>query len=161
MKDREGIWKKLRTAFYVVLALTLFAAAGISIDAFWALINVVTNGDIPRNDANEGANIISYNRRTGAFKVIYTADTGDYFRMAVTFGDDVYFGSYSAVPTNPQYILKLDTEGNFTKVFQTTGSVSLRANCVYDDHLFFAGADDREVVAEGDDEPIAKMAVLK
>ena len=30
MKDREGIWKKLRTTFYVVLALTLFAAAGLS-----------------------------------------------------------------------------------------------------------------------------------
>lgn len=30
MKDREGIWKKLRTAFYALLALTVFAAAGIS-----------------------------------------------------------------------------------------------------------------------------------
>ena len=30
MKDREVIWKKLRRAFYVVLALTLFAAVGIS-----------------------------------------------------------------------------------------------------------------------------------
>lgn len=138
-----------------------FAEAGISLDTFWALIDVVTNGDIPRNDANEGANIISYNRSTGKFKVIYTADTGDYFRMAVTFGEDVYFGSYSAVPTNPQYILKLDTDGSFTKVFQTMGSVSLRANCVYDDHLFFAGADDREVVPEGEEAPVAKMAVLR
>lgn len=138
-----------------------FAEAGISLDTFWALIDVVTNGDIPRNDANEGANIISYNRSTGKFKVIYTADTGDYFRMAVTFGEDVYFGSYSAVPTNPQYILKLDTDGSFTKVFQTMGSVSLRANCVYDDHLFFAGADDREVVPEGEEASVAKMAALR
>ena len=30
MMDREGIWKKLRTAFYALLALTVFAAAGIS-----------------------------------------------------------------------------------------------------------------------------------
>ena len=137
-----------------------FAKAGIDIDTFWAMINVVANGDIPRNDANEGANIISYNRKTGEFKVIYTAGTGDYFRMAVTFGDDVYFGSYSAVPTNPQYILKLDPEGNFIKVFQTMGSVSLRANCEYDGHLFFAGADDREIVPEGETAPVAKMAVL-
>lgn len=137
-----------------------FAKAGIDIDTFWAMIDVVANGDIPRNDANEGANIISYNRKTGEFKVIYTAGTADYFRMAVTFGDDVYFGSYSAVPTNPQYILKLDTEGNFTKVFQTMGSVSLRANCEYDGHLFFAGADDREIVPEGETAPVAKMAVL-
>lgn len=142
-----------------------FSSAGIDIDTFWSMIDVVTNGDIPRNDANEGANIISYNRKTGEFKVIYTAGTGDYFRMAVTFGDDVYFGSYSAVPTNPQYILKLDTDGNFTKVFETMGSVSLRANCVYDEgdgeHLYFAGADDREVVAEGETAPVAKMAVLR
>ena len=138
-----------------------FAKAGISLDTFWSMIDVVTNGDIPRNDANEGANIIRYNRKTGHFDVIYTADTGDYFRMAVTFGDNVYFGSYSAVPTNPQYILKLDTEGNFTKVFETMGSVSLRANCVYDDHLFFAGADDRTPVAEGETAPVAKMAVLR
>lgn len=138
-----------------------FSQAGIDIDTFWAMINVVTNGDIPRNDANEGANIISYNRKTGEFKVIYTADKGDYFRMAVTFGDDVYFGSYSASPANPQYILKLDTEGNFTKVFQTMGSVSLRANCEYDGHLFFAGADDRTPVADNEAAPVAKMAVLR
>ncbi|MBQ6749169.1 MAG: hypothetical protein IJR02_00185 [Bacteroidaceae bacterium] len=138
-----------------------FAASGITLDTFWAMINAVTNGDIPRNDANEGANIISYNRKTGEFKVIYTADTGDYFRMAVTFGENVYFGSYSANPANAQYILKLDPEGNFTKVFQTMGSVSLRANCEYDGHLFFAGADDREEVREGDMEPMAKMAVLR
>lgn len=137
-----------------------FSKAGISLDTFWSMIDVVTNGDIPRNDANEGANIIRYNRKTGKFDVIYTAGTGDYFRMAVTFGDNVYFGSYSAVPTNPQYILKLDTDGNFTKVFETMGSVSLRANCVYDDHLFFAGADDRTEIAEGETAPVAKMAVL-
>lgn len=142
-----------------------FAKAGIDIDTFWSMIDVVTNGDIPRNDANEGANIISYNRKTGDFKVIYTAGTGDYFRMAVTFGDNVYFGSYSAVSTNPQYILKLDPDGNFTKVFETMGSVSLRANCVYDEgdgeHLYFAGADDRTPIAEGEAAPVAKMAVLR
>ena len=142
-----------------------FSEAGISADTFWAMIDAVTNGDIPRNDANEGADILSYNSTTGEFKVIYTADTGDYFRMAVTYGDNVYFGSYSAVPTNPQYILKLDAEGSFTKVFETMGSVSLRANCVYDDgeseNLYFAGADDRTPIAEGEEAPVAKMAVLK
>jgi len=136
-----------------------FAAAGISIDTFWTMIDAISNGDIVRNDVSEGANIISYNRKTGEFKVIYTAAAGDYFRMAVTFGDNVYFGSYSANPANPQYILKLDTDGNFTKVFETVGSVSLRANCEYDGHLFFAGADAREIV-EGDGTP-AKMAVLQ
>ncbi|MBQ9219087.1 MAG: hypothetical protein IJ160_13080 [Muribaculaceae bacterium] len=137
-----------------------FAAAGISLDTFWAMIDAVTNGDIPRNDANEGANIICYNRQTGEFKVVYTAERTVYFRMAVTFGDDVYFGSYSADPTVAQYILKLDPQGNFTKVFETMGSISLRANCEYDGHLFFAGADDREVVEDPSRIP-TRMAVLK
>ena len=138
-----------------------FAASGISVDTFWAMINAVTNGDIPRNDANEGANIISYNRKTGEFKVIYTGEKAVYYRMAVTFGDDVYFGSYSADPTVSQYILKLDTDGNFTKVFETMGSVSLRANCEYDGHLFFAGADDREEIDANDERIPTKMAVLR
>ena len=138
-----------------------FAASGISLDTFWAMIDAVTNGDIPRNDANEGANIISYNRTTGEFKVEYTAENTVYFRMAVTYGDDVYFGSYSADPTVAQYILKLDRDGNFTKVFETMGSVSLRANCVYDNHLFFAGADDREDVVPGSPLNPTKMAVLR
>ena len=138
-----------------------FAAAGLTPDALWKMIDAVTNGDILRNDANEGANIICYNRKTGEFKVVYTAEEGVYFRMAVTFGDNVYFGSYSADPAVSQYILKLDTDGNFTKVFETTGSVSLRANCEYDGHLFFAGADAREVVEEGLPAQPTKMAVLR
>ena len=138
-----------------------FAAAGISLDTFWAMIDAVTNGDIPRNDANEGANIICYNRKTGRFKVVWTGEDAEYQRMAVTFDGNVYFGSYSADPSVVQYILKLDQEGNFTKVFETTGCTAMRANCVYDDHLFFASADDRTVVAEGDEEPISKMAVIR
>ncbi|MBO4811239.1 MAG: hypothetical protein J5552_06705 [Prevotella sp.] len=138
-----------------------FTASGMSLDSFWAIIDAVTNGDIPRNDANEGANIISYNRQTGEFRVVYTGESKVYYRMAVTYGDNVYFGSYSADPNVGQYILKLDKDGNFTKVFETMGSVSLRANCEYDGHLFFAGADDREVIAPGDEDVVAKMAVLR
>ena len=140
---------------------TISGSAGMSMDTFWAMIDAVTNGDIMRNDVNEGADIICYNRKTGEFKVVWTGNEAEYQRMAVTFGDDIYFGSYSAIPTVVQYILKLDKDGNFTKVFQTTGCTAMRANCVYDNHLFFASADDRTVVAEGDEEPISKMAVLR
>lgn len=135
--------------------------SGLSMDDFWAMIDAVDNGDILRNDVNEGANIICYNRKTGEFKVVWTGGEGEYQRMAVTFGDNVYFGSYSANPTVVQYILKLDKNGNFTKVFETTGTTAMRANCVYDDHLFFASSDDRTVVAEGDATPLAKMAVIR
>ena len=140
---------------------SICGASGMSMDAFWTMIDAVTNGDIMRNDANEGANIICYNRKTGRFKVVWTGEDAEYQRMAVTFGGNVYFGSYSADPSVVQYILKLDKDGNFTKVFQTTGCTAMRANCVYDNHLFFASADDRTVVAEGDEEPISKLAVLR
>ena len=136
-------------------------AAGVSMDTFWAMIDAVTNGDIMRNDVSEGADIICYNRKTGEFKVVWTGGETEYQRMAVTFGDNVYFGSYSANPTVKQYILKLDKDGNFTKVFETAGCTAMRANCVYDDHLFFASADDRTVIAEGDKVPVSKMAVLR
>ena len=136
-------------------------AAGVSMDTFWAMIDAVTNGDIMRNDVNEGADIICYNRKTGEFKVVWTGNEAEFQRMAVTFGGNVYFGSYSAAPSVVQYILKLDKDGNFTKVFQTTGCTAMRANCVYDNHLFFASADDRTVIAEGDKVPVSKMAVLR
>ena len=173
--DRENsyTWRLAERGDYIYIATTRniasalvnmygeeFAKAGISKEMLWAVVDVITNGDIPRNDENNGANIISYNKKTGEFKVIYTAESYTYFRMAVTFGENVYFGSYSANPNVAQYILKLDKEGNFTKVFTTMGSVSLRATCVYDEHLYFAGADDREKVAEGDENP-TKIAVLQ
>ena len=140
---------------------TISGSAGMSMDTFWAMIDAVTNGDIMRNDVNEGADIICYNRKTGEFKVVWTGGETEYQRMAVTFGGNVYFGSYSADPSVVQYILKLDKDGNFTKVFQTTGCTAMRANCVYDNHLFFASADDRTVIAEGDKVPVSKMAVLR
>ena len=137
------------------------AASGISMDAFWAMMDAVTNGDILRNDVCEGADIICYNRRTGEFKVVWTGDLSEFQRMAVTFGDNVYFGSYSANQSHEQYLLKLDKEGNFTKVYTTTGTTAMRANCVYDGHLFFASADARIAVPEGERQPIVKMAVIR
>lgn len=137
------------------------AASGMSMDTFWSMIDAFTNGDIMRNDVNEGASIIAYNRKTGEFRVVWTGGPGEYQRMAVTFDDNVYFGSYSADQSIEQYILKLDKDGNFTKVYTTTGTTAMRANCVYDDHLFFASSDARTVVAEGDEEPLAKMAVIR
>ena len=137
------------------------AASGMSMDTFWSIIDALFNGDIYRNDVNEGANIIAYNRKTGEFRTVWTGGPGEYQRMAVTYRDNVYFGSYSADQSIEQYILKLDKDGNFTKVYTTTGTTAMRANCVYDDHLFFASSDARTVVAEGDPEPIAKMAVIR
>ncbi len=153
--------RNIASALVNIYGSQISAASGISMDAFWAMIDAVANGDIMRNDVSEGANIICYNRKTGEFKVVWTGNLTEYQRMAVTFGDDIYFGSYSADQTIEQYILKLDKDGNFTKVYKTTGTTAMRANCVYDDHLFFASADARIEVPEGEPQPLVKMAVIR
>jgi len=153
--------RNIASALVNIYGSQITAASGMSMDTFWAMIDAVANGDILRNDVTEGANIISYNRKTGEFKVVWTGGPGEYQRMAVTFGDNVYFGSYSADQTISQYILKMDAEGNFTKVFESKGTTAMRANCVYDDHLFFASVDERSEIAAGDPEPLVKLAVLR
>ena len=95
------------------------AEKGIPLDTFWAAINVITNGDIMRNDDKDGADIICYNKKTGKFKIAYSAGKGTYFRSSVTYGDNVYFGSYSADPSTPQYILRIDQNGKAKKVFSS------------------------------------------
>ena len=153
--------RNIASALVNIYGSQITAASGMSMDTFWAMIDAVDNGDIMRNDVLEGADIIAYNRKTGEFRVVYTAEPGVYQRYALTFGDNVYFGSYSADQSVKQYILKLDREGNFTKVFETTGTTAMRANCEYDGHLFFASVDGRTPIAEGDAEPLVKMAVIR
>ena len=137
------------------------AGKGLTEEQLWDLLDVVTNGGLPRENLLQGSNILSYNRKTGAFKVLYTAGEGECFRMAVTFGDNVYFGTYSLIPKNPEYILKLDKAGKFTKVFENLGTGSLRASCVYDGQLFIGGVDSREAIPADADRTPVKMAVLK
>ena len=172
--DRENsyTWRLAERGDYIYIATRNIASAlvnmyaeafkegGISKDVLWAMVDVITNGDIPRNDELNGANILSYNKKTGEFKVIYTAEATTYFRMATTYKGNVYFGSYSADPKVSQYILKLDKDGNFTKVFESIGAISFRATCEYNDHLFFAGADEREVVVDSEKTP-TKIAILQ
>ncbi len=70
---------------------------------------------------SEGASILSYNRKTGEFKTIYTAENAASFCTAVTFGDNVYFGTATADPATPQVILKLDKDGSFTGLLKIIG----------------------------------------
>ena len=137
------------------------AEKGIPLDTFWAAINVITNGDIMRNDDKDGADIICYNKKTGKFKIAYSAGKGTYFRSSVTYGDNVYFGSYSADPSTPQYILRIDQNGKAKKVFSSMGAISFRANCVYGGQLYFGGADERENAVQKNGEDPCKMAILK
>ena len=108
------------------------AASGISMDAFRAMMDAVTNGDILRNDVCEGADIICYNRTTGEFKVVWTGEQSEFQRMAVTFGDNVYFvGSQEVIYDKLERVLligagragrmlaqMLEKQGVFVKVIE-------------------------------------------
>ena len=161
-----GDWIYIATSREVASAVvnmygSQFAEKGVPLDTFWAMINVVTHGDIERTDNSEGADIIKYNKKTGQFKIAYSAGKSTFFRSSVTFGDNVYFGSYSADPSVPQYILRIDSNGKAKKVFSSMGAISFRANCIYGGKLYFGGADERETtVPKGGVDP-CKMAILQ
>ena len=161
-----GDWIYIATSREVASAVvnmygSQFAEKGVSLDTFWAMINVVTHGDVERTDNSEGADIIKYNKKTGQFKIAYSAGKGTFFRASVTFGGNVYFGSYSANPSIPQYILKIDSNGKAKKVFSSMGAISFRANCIYGGQLYFGGADEREKVNPHDETEPCKMAILQ
>ena len=74
--DRENsyTWRLAERGDYIYIATTrniasalvnmyaeAFKEGGISKDVLWAMVDVITNGDIPRNDELNGANILSYN----------------------------------------------------------------------------------------------------
>ena len=133
---------------------------------FWGIFSDAIWGIYPRDDQFDGANIVMYNRKDGTFK--YATPKGDNtttfrsentvsYRSAVTFNNAVYFGAFSADPNVKPYILKVDKNGEATKVFETRDCNALHANCIYDNHLFFGGADEREEVTGG----AAKLAVLR
>lgn len=134
---------------------------GIPSDAVWALTDVVSNGEIPRAEDTDGAYIIKYNKVTGEFTKVFTFPSYMQCRMVVNYEGDIYAGSFSSVLPR-QYLYKIDENDEVTEVFSTSNSFSIRANCVYDpgtgDHLYFAGADEREVLDEGDETRV-KVAV--
>ena len=134
---------------------------GISSELVWALTDAVTNGELPKAEDDDGAYIIKYNKVTGEFTKVFTFPSLMQCRMVVNFEGDIYAGSFSSVLPR-QYLYKIDENDEVTEVFSTSNSFSIRANCVYDpgngDHLYFAGADEREVLDEGDETRV-KVAV--
>ena len=129
-------------------------AAGISEDQAWKLADVMMNGEIPRPTTTEGGQILRVNCLTNEIDVIYTADAGTSFRMAITHGENVYFGSYTvgagdSFSTDTEEglsndIFCIDAEDNVTKVFSSFNGTSMRAACEYEGSLFFGGVDAEE-----------------
>ena len=139
------------------------AEQGISMDTTWALTNVLTNGEFPAIEEGDTASafILKYNIKTGEFSKVFTFRPYEQCRMVVNYEDEIYAGTFSSVLPD-QYLYKIDESDEVTQVLKTSQSFSIRANCVYDagegNHLYFAGADEREELAEGD-EDCCKVAV--
>ena len=128
---------------------------GMTEDDVWALSDLLTNGSFPRAEDTDGAYIIKYNTVTGEFSTVFTFPSYMQCRMVVNYEGDIYAGSFSSVLPR-QYLYKIDENDEVTEVFTTSESFSIRANCVYDsgngNHLYFAGADEREVLEPGDED---------
>ena len=140
---------------------------GIPEDTVWALADVVSNGEVPRPTSKEGGQILKCNCKTNEIEVIYTAPLGTSFRMAITNGDNVYFGSYSVLNVSGNVaekgqstdIFRIDTKDQVEKVFSSTDGTSLRAACEMDGKLFFGGVDSSETLDPGY-ENCTKLAIL-
>ena len=135
-------------------------SSGVNADTAWALINAMTNNEIPRPTTEHGGEIFKFDKDTGEVEKIYTADAGVAFRMAVEFDGDLYFASYSSVLDADNYIYKIDENDEITIAFTSSNGTSLRASCVYDGALLFGGVDARTELEEGY-EDYQKLAILQ
>ena len=143
-------------------------AKGVPADTSWAISDAVTNGDFPRPTTDEGGYILRCNCKTNEIEKIYTAPEGTSFRMAITHGNNVYFGSYASggesfthdtLQGQSNDIFCIDENDNVTKVFSSFNGTSMRAACEYDGKLYFGGVDASEDLDEGY-EDCAKLAIL-
>ena len=134
-------------------------AMGMTYEKVWDLVDVLTNGEIPRTQATDGGMILRCSKETGKIDVVYTAKKNVSFRMAITYGDNVYFGSYSADGNETNDIFKIDQNDNVEVVYSAVNGTSMRAACIHDGLLFFGGVDAEEVIEPGD-EGCQKLAIL-
>jgi len=135
-------------------------AAGATEEMAWGVVNMATDGEIPRPTTTVGGEIFKCNIETGKITKIFTADYDVAFRMAIEFEGNLYFGSYSGDVTADNYIYKIDENDNVTVSFTSSNGTSMRAACIYDNSLFFGGVDAREELDTGD-ENCVKLGIMK
>ncbi|MBQ6153163.1 MAG: dockerin type I repeat-containing protein [Ruminococcus sp.] len=138
----------------------VFEANGIDEETVWALGNVLTNGEVPRPQTEEGGYILRCSKETGEIVKLYTAPLNVSFRMAIEHNGNVYFGSYAADAVSSNDILRIDENDNIEVVFSSTNGTSMRAACLMDDKLYFGGVDESYALAEGD-AGCKKLAILE
>ena len=137
-----------------------FQANGVDVETVWDLGNVLTNGEVPRPQTEEGGYILRCSKETGEIVKLYTAPKNVSFRMAIEHDGNVYFGSYAADAVSSNDILRIDENDNIEVVFSSTNGTSMRAACLMDDKLYFGGVDESYDLAAGD-EGCKKLAILE
>ena len=123
-------------------------------ETVWNLTNIITNGEVPYPSNPNGGVLMKMNRENpGDFEVI--AEMEDPFRHVAQYGDDLYFATYIGVSGNDPKIYKLDKNDVLTEVYTTAQGSSMRANCVYNDKLYFAGTKSDEKLKDGESVALA------
>jgi len=127
-------------------------------DTVWQLIDLFTNAEVPHptEGVKDGILLKMDRNDPGSFEVI--AEMDDPFRNVCAYGDDLYFTTFVGVSGSDTAIWKLDKNDELTQVYSTAQGASMRANCVYEGGMYFAGTMADEPVADG--EPI-QLAVIK
>ena len=127
----------------------LVASGKMDSETVWNLTNIITNGEVPKPTNPNGGVLMKMNRENpGDFEVI--AEMEDPFRHVCKYGDDLYFATYIGASGNDPKIYKLDKEDKLTEVYSTAQGASMRANCVYNDKLYFAGTKSDEKLKDGE-----------
>lgn len=118
-------------------------------ETVWNLTNIITNGEVPKPTNENGGVLIKMNRdNPGDFEII--AEMQDPFRHVAKYENDLYFATYVGVSGNDPKIYKLDENDKLTEVYTTAQGSSMRANCVYQDRLYFAGTQSDEKLKDGE-----------
>ena len=124
-----------------------------------AMMDVISNDEIPAPSKGLGGYIYKMHKdKPGEFTKIFETDVS--FRNVILFGDDLYFTTYRGVNMDKMnHIYKVDLDDNVTSVYQTSDGACSRARAILDGKLYFAGADSKFVLDEGDEEKM-KLAVI-
>ena len=134
-------------------------AIGMDEDALWAAVNVVTNGDLPREGADYGQ-ILRYDPEDGSFTILYTSEEpGVAYRALGVVNGAAYFGSQN-LNGGELEILRLTEDELLEQVFTAEGGVAIRAACVADSLYVACVKDGSLTVLCQDDEDYTKWETV-
>lgn len=135
----------------------VIASGQMDSETMWKLVNTITNAEVPYPTNENGGVLVKMNRQNpGEFEII--AEMKDPFRHVAKYGNDLYFATYIGASGNDPKIYKLDQNDVLTEVYTTKQGSSMRANCIYNNKLYFAGTQADEKLKEGE---TVKLAVIE